>query len=687
MEEKSKGFSLRKKSKRSVVNPTKPQISAPIAVKSDAPTSHRIDDYEHQQPVRQETSHSVKAADLVKRRYSTRVTAIPQGFDVNAPPIPLIPSAFAEGLSTSPPQHGDLDGGGDADQATIAIDYETLRDPDLDPLVYTVNLLKDASQQEIRSFQNTLQRNRNRTSVDLQQNAYKNRTQFIKISKQAEQLKSEMQVLRELMSELKGNTMAIKKGTDEYGDDMTSQQGTNGSSVHHLAGNADFASTRQRKRGSVANLTALHASELQALWRGVEGSQRFLPAVEGRHVLRNSPGWVELNAATWKSLRSMQLFLLNDNLLIASRKRKRIDATANNTKQQQNVPTKLVAERCFPLQEIEVVDLANPQASGGLITPKSQNLSGAINIRVGAESFTFRNKDAEETSGLLINFKKATDELRKTQLAETENKDRTMDNMSYYAARDPSLLKHGDLLRSLAQGLSKDQPVTLIEVDGRQHDLKWVESQIDDLDIHVALQRFEGGVALIEKLRGIAKGLKSNTMAQDLINFKVDERCAKLAEVINRALITSVNSKQRTVRHVEWLRRLGYDQSARKLFLTARSERIEKLVQLVVFEGHLAKYLAQLSFATFQSVRHTVATFQACFPQMLLSSAAQWAREEVGSFNELLMSQLNTVEKDGPVYSECMALVMKNAEVMVEVGLDFGPLIGKSLPLERSPLV
>lgn len=90
---------------------------------------------------------------------------------------------------------------------------------------------------------------RNRTSTDLQQNVYQNRTQFIKISKEAEKLKGEMRALRNLMSELKANTTALRTAstTDPAGFDES------------------FPSTlsKRDKRSSVADRTAMWNSQLQ----------------------------------------------------------------------------------------------------------------------------------------------------------------------------------------------------------------------------------------------------------------------------------------------------------------------------------------------------------------------------------------------------------------------------------------
>jgi exocyst complex component 8 len=412
---------------------------------------------------------------------------------------------------------------------------------------------------------------RSRTSVDLQQNVYQNRTQFIKISKEAEKLKGEMRTLRGLMSELKANTNALKQATAEL---SPSAQLSPFDSVN-------VAIRKQANRSSVADLTAMWTTQLQALWKNVEGSQKFLPAVPGRRVVRDSPHWVELNAATWKSRRAMHMFLLNDHLLVASRKKKRMNSSAGATsssQKQQPVPSKLVAERCWPLTDIEMVDLSSGLSPVGAAGAKREReyVVNAINIRVGQESFTYRNDKMDEKVSLLLTFRKAADELRKVLRAEAEDGGRIRDSINYFAARDPALFKQPYLMETLTESMSKDRPHVLVEVDGKQQNFRWVENQIDELDIQIALQGFEDAISRVEKMRKVAKSMKGNLVAQDLLNLKIDERAGKLARLITRQLVDAHSLLNATMRNVSWLTRLGFEDRAREAYLEARSGVIGK---------------------------------------------------------------------------------------------------------------
>jgi hypothetical protein len=303
------------------------------------------------------------------------------------------------------------------------------------------------------------------------------------------------------------------------------------------------------------------------LWKSVEGSQKFLPAHPGRHVVQNAELWIELDNATWKPRRAMQIILLNDHLLIASRKKKKTEGTGADQRQ---APVKLVADRCWPLLDIEMVDLAGTSESAS----GRNKVQDAIMIRgVGQESFTYRTEKENDNhkAMLMMNFRKAVEQLRKGLRSEMESSNKAKETINYFASRDPGLLKKTELLETLSD--IKDM---LIEVDGKQQNLRWVESQVDELDINIALQHFDVAVSRVEKLNALAKGLKSNVVAQDFITFKADERAAKLAGLITRGLVDTHNELKKTKRNANWLARLGFEDRAREAYLEARSNIIHK---------------------------------------------------------------------------------------------------------------
>lgn len=338
--------------------------------------------------------------------------------------------------------------------------------------------------------------------------------------------------------------------------------------------NSPALSDRKRaNRSSVANLEALWTSQLQTLWKRVEGSQKYLPAVPGRHVLHESGRWLELNAATWKPRRRVHLILLNDHMLFASEK-KRIDQNGIN---QPPTQTHLVAERCWPLQDIQMADI-----SAGANDPYSRqdksNISHAINVRMGNESWTFATATtadgSAETSALLVAFRKAVEDLRKTMVAEHGERERAIDELVFLTG-DSRLLKKANTTEGIEAHVP-NRSSTLIDVEGKQQSLRWVETQIDTLDIDVALQHFEDAVARTEKLRKLARSIKGNTVAQEIILLKVDQRATKLAAVLGRRLKGTNTGAIATKENVGWLVRLGFEEMARIAYLDARKDVLRK---------------------------------------------------------------------------------------------------------------
>lgn len=613
-----------------------------------------------------------RTADLVKRRYSTRFANYPQDAE-RAPSVPNIPAHLAQSRpNRSPDRRGER----------IRVDVNALRDPHLQPDQYVSILLQDASESDIHAYQQDLRKLKNRTSTDLQHNVYQNRTQFIHISNEADKLKSEMHTLRALMSELTGVLSHATSAGSNHEDQNAQQQ----------------QSRKRSNRSSVANLEALWSTHLQAMWKRVEGSQKFLPAVPGRHIVYESGRWLELNAATWKPRRRVHVILLNDHLLLASEK-KRFDPPGMNSSpqskrasvyQQAQTQTQLVAERCWPLQDINMTDISTRA------TDDRHNITTALNARVGNESWTLASSSAsdagQEVNTLLVHFRKSVEDLRKILAADQDHRDRAMDDLAFLTGQSRFYKKAS---AQNTDNTTLNSSSTLIDVDGKQQTLRWVENQVDALDLSIALQHFDDAVALSEKLRRLAKNIKGNNVAQDIILSKVDQRGAKLATMLARRLKDTNSGAAATKENVGWLMRLGFEETARSAYLESRKEVLRKRARFVElaltclqsltttrqipFTGSLPPHLTALSYVTFAIILHTLRTFSSSFPPTSSSAVVKWAKERIDEFNESLNRQLSSVERGSALWNECIEVVREQAAVLGEAGVDFSGLIAQGL--------
>ena len=113
----------------------------------------------------------------------------------------------------------------------------------------------------------------------------------------------------------------------------------------HVVASLD-AERRRNVRSSIADLRVLYANQMQTLHMQIEGSSKFVPTTPGRHVVMEIDNIVTLNSATYKVDHSVRFVLLDDAVLVARKRRRR-----NNTESD-----KLVAEKCWPLSEMLVLD-------------------------------------------------------------------------------------------------------------------------------------------------------------------------------------------------------------------------------------------------------------------------------------------------------------------------------------------
>ncbi|KAI1615052.1 Cullin repeat-like-containing domain protein [Exophiala viscosa] len=656
----TRGLTLRRKRKdRPTIsapqNPTGPGITRPAAQQNKGGSTLAVP---------KDRNAPTETSDLVKRRYSTRYNQLPDFSKAGAPPVPALPGTVKRRSQGGSPRRP----GTSSSALPVVVDDEVFKDPNLQTDRYVTDLLSAASEQDIQEYQANLQRLKNRNSAELQQSVYQNRTSFIKISKEAEKLKSEMGILQSLMSEL---TSTLGQGATVGSNNLLTPELTHTSSQ----------SRRNANRTSVANLEQMWNIQLQALWKNIEKSQKFLPAVPGRHIVAETGNWIELDSATWKPKRPVHIVLLNDHLLVASKKRKRVDP---NVPQQGPAPTKLVAEECWPLQDIEIIDMAASMANGTGAPAEERAIASALTIRSGARSLTYRHekRDEKAKTGLIMALRKATEDVRKATKPQEDQNTTQTESLNYFAARDPASATNTDIIEGITS--AKEKPEILIDVDGKQQNFRWIEGQIDDLDIDISLQRFPEAVEKVEKLRQIAKGLKNNSIAQDLIAVKVDERAAKLATVLCRELKETPSFMESTKRNTQYLIKLGFEDRAREIYLNARSETLTKRARQCVFDGDLQRYVFSISYVYFTIVKNTVLIYQASFSPSTISACIKWANGHLETFNTLLARQLSAVEKEGKLWRECMDVVWNHErEMLGGFGLDFRAVIGRRLEVKE----
>ncbi|KAK1914567.1 hypothetical protein P3342_010556 [Pyrenophora teres f. teres] len=134
-------------------------------------------------------------------------------------------------------------------------------------------------------------------------------------------------------------------------------------------------------------------------------------------------------------------------------------------------------------------------------------------------------------------------------------------------------------------------------------------------------------------------------MAKAIVTYKVNERAAKLANVLVKHMVEHNNWFTSVKQHTSWVVQLGFEDRAREAYLEARGNLIKTRSRQCIFEGNLPDYIFQISYIYFTIIKNTVDMFQKCFPQQLMSACVKWAKENIDQFNVLLKRQLSSVEE------------------------------------------
>lgn len=120
---------------------------------------------------------------------------------------------------------------------------------------------------------------------------------------------------------------------------------------------ASSSSLSSYRRSSVADLRIMYFNQMQTLHAQIEGSAKFAPTTPGRHVVGEVDGVLALNSATYKVMGKVKFVVLDDAVLVARRRRRATGGGGEGRRGGESIGEgKLVAERCWPLNEMLVLD-------------------------------------------------------------------------------------------------------------------------------------------------------------------------------------------------------------------------------------------------------------------------------------------------------------------------------------------
>ncbi|THH31938.1 hypothetical protein EUX98_g2241 [Antrodiella citrinella] len=487
---------------------------------------------------------STRVDDKIKKRMSMRYVDISSPTESGIPAMPALP--FGVRPEQLRNQSELIKDESQVKEDTKAADLKVLDKDDFDPDAFLKVKMAHSTEAELRTLQSSLQSLKDGVQQDLQRNVFKNYAEFVIVSKEVSTLENEMLEFKDSLAEWKGMP-----------------------SLLHIDDSASVAERRRNVRSSIADLKVLYANQMQNLHTQIEGSTKFVPTTAGRHVIAEMDGIVALNPATYRVDHSCRFVLLDDSVLVARRRRRR-----NNTESE-----KLIAERCWPLNEMLVLD-----------TKDTSSMMNVFKIRHNKETHVYRTEVAADKKNLLSQFRHVAEELaakrqkeregehqrRKSLWASSSTNDRT--SMAYGGTEVPPM---PDFLANL---MDKSEMGSSSAKEKVERDTRWIGEFADDLTVAIALRKWDEAVTLVEE---------------------------------------------------------GAGPAARNTFLNMRSDVMRKSIRAITFEGSVGMYVADLAIVVFTGVKHTADWFLASFKENEVASAfVEWAKHQIEIFAEMFRKQV-----------------------------------------------
>ncbi|KAF9995134.1 exocyst complex component exo84 [Entomortierella chlamydospora] len=577
-------------------------------------------------PVRRDTSSSLKSQEAssspVLKKETPALPSAPVRKETPTPPQPAQPAQPIRKnvISPSTPVRKL-----DSNEKKPVVQVEQFAREDFNCEEYLTQNLATSSEETIRNFLQSLKDSKSMAAEDLQENVFKNYNEFVTISKEISKLESDMQTLRGLLDDLKTASENLVDDDDEF---------------LLTAGIEDSAPVVPKRMtmmvSSMSDLTSAWKAQMVALWEGIEGAQKMLPYHPKRHLIRESPSFVEVNMTTNKIKHPVHIVLMNDALLIATRKKK----TAANSKY------KLLGDRCWQLTEINIEDMKD-----------TSDVRNAIKITHGNDSFIYKTEKGQEKQTMLTNLKRTTDEM----LARSNGSR----NKGLHGFTPAMPHRAGMKFRA---SVSTSQP-----------DARWLAEFTDELDVMIAQRELDTAVAGVEKATVMLSQMTLTPAKLEETRKRLDERVSRLSRVIIVDLGQPHITKIAVQRNVGWLERLGCLDQARDVFLNNRTKVVRQRISQVRPKKDPILHIEELAMIVFTSIKNTTEWFELSFKDPKLSSAVvKWAKQEIEYFGDIYKNIVFSHEMNFQVIADCAKIATDQCNKLRDIGLDLAFVLDSS---------
>jgi exocyst complex component 8 len=225
--------------------------------------------------------------------------------------------------------------------------------------------LANGTAAEVDDYYNLLIKQKALITRDIKTNINQNQKNILQLTNDLKETQDELLQLRITTKDLYEVLDHFKESAQRRLDvelEIPSQQSQN---------QPKLQAQKRKDRSSILVLEKMWQSELQSLFKHVEGASKYIQPLPGRHVLAESGRWQEINIGTWKPIKPAHLFVLNDLLLMATKKSSQDGGGSKS---------RLHAVQCWPLSQVLLEEIQAPNqkaedAKSYIINIKSKSLS------------------------------------------------------------------------------------------------------------------------------------------------------------------------------------------------------------------------------------------------------------------------------------------------------------------------
>ncbi|KAH3903103.1 related to Exocyst complex component EXO84 [Saccharomycodes ludwigii] len=589
--------------------------------------------------------------------------------------------------------------------------------------------LGDATAREIDNFTTSLNQLSNEVSDEIKDNIDKSYKEILVVNKELNTATVELKKLRTNIDELNDVLKDFKKiatkklaTASKLQSTMLPQPTTPKQNMLELE-QQQFSSTdmkNRKDRTSVYMLEKIWENELNVLWKHVEGAQKYAPAITGRHILTESSDWFEINVATLKPLYNVHLIVLNDLLLVASRK----FVNNGNTDAITTTTSSDIIHNASDEPNLYVIQYGLLRDVKCLPNEKDNRLSVSFGNNKGI--FVYQCRKGKEYTRVLSCIRSAKDEIQEFAQHEEENAKKIRDSLLYLqnvtgntpvvsSSVSPRKSSHGrtpsygtNPVLNLSPAKKDDfalmQNVSISinsitksrDTNSGTYQIKQADDMIGNIGIYLSRKNFKDVVRTIDQAMGILTTINKNYKLDDKDEILRNATKVKLDEtkqlVIDK-LMSNLNNELMDltvitdgVKYLLFLDVPAYQ--VLDLFLTNRSNYIKDLgIRVSSTFLNTDLYILEITIIRFQIIKKAVVIFNELFRNsdfnMLSSTLAAWVSDEIDLHFELLEKVLYT---EPVITSKFVKSSRRQIDELKTVGMDFVYKLDKFMADNNSKL-